>query len=73
MYVYIDQGKLKPRALKGVFVGYPAGVKSYKVWIPEDKKFIISRNAMFREDKLYKDIKRMILSRRREELRMKSM
>ena len=27
MYVHIDQGKLKPRALKGVFIGYPLGVK----------------------------------------------
>lgn len=54
--VHIDQGKLKPRALRGVFVGYPSGVKGYKVWIPEGKKCIISRNAVFREDKLYRDI-----------------
>lgn len=55
-YVHIDQGKLKPKALRGVFVGYPSGVKGYKIWIPEEKKCIISRNAVFREDKLYRDI-----------------
>lgn len=56
MYVHIDQGKLKPRALKGVFIGYPPGVKWYKVCIVEERKCIISRNAVFREDKLYRDI-----------------
>ena len=55
VYVHIDQGKLKPRALKGVFIGYPTGVKGYKVWLLQDQKCIISRNAMFREDLLYKE------------------
>ncbi|CAA7038048.1 unnamed protein product [Microthlaspi erraticum] len=56
VYVHIDQGKLKPRALKGVFIGYPQGVKGYKVWLLEDKKCVVSRNAVFTEGKLYKDL-----------------
>lgn len=56
VYVHVDQGKLKPRALKGVFIGYPQGVKGYKVWLIEDRKCVVSRNAVFTEDKLYKDL-----------------
>ena len=58
VYVHIDQRKLKPRALKGVFVGYPTGVKGYRVWLLEDQKCVISRNAVFREDLVYKDIQK---------------
>lgn len=32
-FVHQDQGKLKPRALKGVFLGYPQGTKGYKIWL----------------------------------------
>lgn len=55
VYVHVDQGKLRPRALKGIFIGYPTGVKGYKIWLLEDRKVVVSRNAVFREDCLYKD------------------
>lgn len=32
VYVQVRQGKLEPRALKGIFIGYPKGIKGYKVW-----------------------------------------
>lgn len=32
-YVRKDQGKLKPKSVKGVFIGYPLGSKGYKVWL----------------------------------------
>lgn len=35
-YVHLDQGKLKPRALKGIFIGYPTGTKGYKVWLVDE-------------------------------------
>ena len=46
-YVHQDQGKLKPRALKGVFLGYPQGTKGYKIWLLEEMKCVISRNVIF--------------------------
>lgn len=49
VYVHVDQGKLKPIAMKGVFIGYPTGVKGYKVCLLEERKVVISRNAIFIE------------------------
>lgn len=53
-YVHKDQGKLKPRSVKGVFLSYPIGVKGYRVWLIEEKKCVISKNVIFTEDKIYK-------------------
>ena len=56
-FVHHDQGKLKPRALKGIFLGYPSGTKGYKVWLLEAQKSVISRNVVFQEEMMYKDLK----------------
>jgi len=55
-YVHVDQGKLKPRAIKGIFIGYPSGTKGYKVWLLEEQKCVISRNVIFQEEVVYKDL-----------------
>ena len=44
-YVYVRQGKLDARAVKGVFVGYPDGVKGYKVWCREANKCLIRKDV----------------------------
>jgi len=56
-YIHADQGKLNPRSKKGIFTSYPEGVKGYKVWVLEDKKCVISRNVIFREHVMFKDLK----------------
>ena len=54
-YVHINQGELNAKALKGFFVGYPDGVKGYRVWCGEQRKCIISKDVVFHEVALLKD------------------
>lgn len=56
-YVFADQGKLKPRETKGVFLGYLTGTKGYKVWLLDGEKCVVSRNVKFNEALVYKDVK----------------
>ena len=42
-YAHVDNEKLELRSIKCVFLGYKAGVKGYKLWCPENRKVVISR------------------------------
>lgn len=51
-YVHVPKEKrhkLAPVSEKGVFVGYPGGVKGYKVLRERDGKVIVARNVIFDE------------------------
>ncbi|KAG8486155.1 hypothetical protein CXB51_019539 [Gossypium anomalum] len=48
-YAHVDNGKLEMRSIKCVFLGYKAGVKGYKLWCPENRKVVISRDVVFDE------------------------
>nr|KYP48213.1 Retrovirus-related Pol polyprotein from transposon TNT 1-94 [Cajanus cajan] len=48
-----NRGKLDPRALKCVFVGYTYTQKGYKCYYPPSKKFFITRDVTFHEEQNY--------------------
>ena len=51
---HIKEDKLDPRAKKGVFIGFKRGIKVYKIWDPNDRKFILSRYVTFDEASMLK-------------------
>ncbi|GJT85069.1 retrotransposon protein, putative, ty1-copia subclass [Tanacetum coccineum] len=57
VYPHDKQGKLKPRAIKYVLLGYPKGVKGYRLYRLDDEspKIVTSRNVVFNESVMYKD------------------
>ncbi|KAH9706402.1 hypothetical protein KPL70_012195 [Citrus sinensis] len=53
-YYHVKDGKLDPRARKAIFVGFKGGVKGFKLWDLEDKKFVCSRDVTFNETSMMK-------------------
>ncbi|KAH9665312.1 hypothetical protein KPL70_020298 [Citrus sinensis] len=53
-YYHVKDGKLDPRARKSIFVGFKSGVKGFKLWDLEDKKFVCSRDVTFDEASMIK-------------------
>lgn len=45
----IQRLKLDPTAISLVLVGYESGAKAYRLWDPDTKRIIISRNVVFNE------------------------
>jgi hypothetical protein len=41
--------KLDKKAEKYIFIGYKYGLKGYKIWNPETKKLMYSRDVVFKE------------------------
>nr|GEX77555.1 hypothetical protein [Tanacetum cinerariifolium] len=56
-YPHDKQGKLESRVVKCVLLGYPEGVKGYRLYRLDDEslKIVTSRNVVFNESVMYKD------------------
>jgi ATP-binding cassette subfamily B (MDR/TAP) protein 1 len=54
-YAHVDNGKLEPKVVKCIFLGYGSGVKAYKLWNPETKRILMSRNGVFNEAVMFTD------------------
>jgi hypothetical protein len=50
----VTDAKLDPRAKKAVFMGFSEGVKAVRLWNPESKKVIVSRDVAFDESVMLK-------------------
>jgi hypothetical protein len=51
-YVHVpreNRSNLDKKAEKCIFIGYKDGLKGYKLWNPETKKVVYSRDVVFRE------------------------
>ncbi|KAL1569220.1 Retrovirus-related Pol polyprotein from transposon TNT 1-94 [Salvia divinorum] len=60
VYYHVSEGKLDPRAKKGVFVGYGDGVKGYRIWSPSENRVILSRNVVFDENSMLNSVVKSI-------------
>ena len=52
--MHVNDGKLAPRAVKCIFLGYASESKGYRLWCfdSKSKKIILSRDVTFNEDAL---------------------
>lgn len=55
-YYHVSEGKLEPRSKKGLFMGYGAGVKGYRIWSLDKKKVILSRDVLFDEESMLRGV-----------------
>lgn len=53
-FAHIKQDKLEARAIRCAFIGYPHGIKGYKLWRmePGEPKCLISRDVVFDESRM---------------------
>jgi hypothetical protein len=63
-YAHVNDGKLAPRAVECIFLGYASESKGYRLWCsdPKSQKLILSRDVTFNEDALLSSGKQSVVS-----------
>lgn len=63
-YAHVNDGKLAPRAVECIFLGYASESKGYRLWCSDSKsqKLILSRDVTFNEDALLSSGKQSFVS-----------
>lgn len=55
-----NKGKFEARRIEGLFVGYSSTSKAYRIWVPNERKVVITRDVRFinklQSDNKYEDI-----------------
>ena len=68
-YYHVKEDKLDPIVRQGVFVRFKKGVKSYKIWDPNDIKIILSKDVIFDEASMMKpEDSQQVESKKTEEI-----
>ena len=49
VYYHVKESKLDPRVKKALFMGITSGIKGFRLWCPEMKNVIFSRDMTFDE------------------------
>ena len=52
-WAHVNNGKLAPRAIKCMFLGYALESKGYRLWFPDSRKVIQSRDITFKETVMF--------------------
>ena len=52
-YYHVNESKLDPRTKKALFMGISSGVKGYRLWCPNSKKIIFSKDVTFDESAMF--------------------
>nr|GFB25837.1 retrovirus-related Pol polyprotein from transposon TNT 1-94 [Tanacetum cinerariifolium] len=55
-YYHVKESKLDPRAKKALFMRITYGIKGYRLWCPETKTTIFSRDVTFNESAMLKKV-----------------
>lgn len=56
LHMHVMCRKLDAHSIKCIFLGYKPGVKGYKLWCPETRKVIVSRDVFFDETSMIRAV-----------------